>query len=407
MSIIPIISATYALPYEFIYAVLILLSIPFIKSSLSIESTTIIGLTKKAYLLLVLFIFLGLRGFLQTDFLAYHKYFQDVPTIWENKSITDFLFTGKYKDWEKGFLIFSIFSKSILPNYFFLQALSFLVDFILIYYFFDYYVREYLFLSFAFFFVFSGLEIEINLLRNSKSICLFLFSIRYLDKKNYAIYFLINTIGFFFHSSALVYLFFGFFLRLKFSRKLIITIIFTGIVFFIFRISIISIILSFLGDIVPGRLGLLIRYYLESNKSTVGLSIGFIERLFTAILLLCFYRFMYENTRKRIIGNALAIYLCTYFYGFEVPIVYQRLGALFVFSYWIFYPLIYQRLSKEKKILFMAVFTFYALLKIYSGFKYSLFYYDNLLSLNMLDYEQRKNIVFYYKQFEAQMGWSR
>lgn len=127
MSIIPIISATYALPYEFIYAVLILLSIPFIKSSLSIESTTIIGLTKKAYLLLVLFIFLGLRGFLQTDFLAYHKYFQDVPTIWENKSITDFLFTGKYKDWEKGFLIFSIFSKSILPNYFFCKLYLFLL----------------------------------------------------------------------------------------------------------------------------------------------------------------------------------------------------------------------------------------------------------------------------------------
>lgn len=405
MSIIPIVSARYALPYIFIFMSLFVMSFPLLQKTIVIENKTIIGEIKKSYFIFLFFYFFGLRGFLQTDFIAYYKYFKDVPLLWEG--VTDFLYIGQYKDWEKGFLLYTIFIKSLCNNYFFFQAISFLIDFMLLYFFIRYYTSNYFVLSFVFFLLFSGPEIEINLLRNSKCIALFLFSLRYLIQKKYLKYILINLLGLSFHTSAIIYICIGFFLKIKIPKKFLCLCFIIGVVGFVLQISYMSFVLEFLGNLLPGRLGVLIRFYLQANKASISISIGFIERAFSFIFLISNYHYFYNNKDKRVIANSLVIYLCSFFYGYEIPIIYQRIGALFAFSYWIFYPLVYKRLSKERKCIFLLVLLFYGLLKIYSGYRYSLFYYDSVLSLNMFDYNQRQNIVHYYKIFEKENGWIR
>lgn len=399
MSPIPIISSTYCYSYIFIFFVLFLSCIPLSGKNYFSERNTVYGFFKEFFLFFLLILFIGFRGYVITDFVNYQKFYNELPSLFSNSDIFN-KFSNNYGGWEKGFKIFAIFCKTLGLNYFNFQTVSFLIDYIIISYLFKYYSINKP-MGFCFFILFSGITIEFNLLRNSKSIALFLLSIQFLNEKRYIKYILLNLLGFMFHTTGIIYLFVGFFLPIKISKKILYIILCLGVLIFVLRIPVLLSFLNLLGDFIPGRLGLLIRFYIQKNTDTTAFSIGFIERVATILLLLKYYNFYYKDRKNCIVGNSIVIYVTTYLFGYELPIVYERIGCLFAFSYWFFYPRLYYLLNKAWKNIFLVVCCLYGILKLYSGYRYSIFFWDSYLSMNMLDYDERVKIVHYFQIFEA------
>jgi hypothetical protein len=186
----------------------------------------------------VLVIFIGLRAYVFTDFKTYKIIFDDVPTIFDGiGNIYQYLSKDVFSSLETGYILFNIICKTILPSYFFFQFVSSFIDLVILYKFFRRYIPQEIALGFVFFFVFSGVSLEINLLRNVKAIMLFILSIKYLEKRNAPLYFGINFIGILFHSSSIIYFPLFFMLNIKLSRKILVCLFVTGCVVFFFSIE--------------------------------------------------------------------------------------------------------------------------------------------------------------------------
>lgn len=81
----------------------------------------------KAFFLLLFFI--GLRGFVASDYINYYPFFQNLPTIF------DLQFEGFYTgEFEFGFILYSSLVKTIFPNYFLGFFLNALIDLSILFY---------------------------------------------------------------------------------------------------------------------------------------------------------------------------------------------------------------------------------------------------------------------------------
>ena len=168
-----------------------------IKKSVTAEATFIF---LAAYILL----FFGLRGYVFTDWLNYYWHYAEVPTDWHG--FVAFVQNPIHSS-EIGYYVFQFLCKQISPNFFFLQFVSFFVDFIILWAFYKELKPKNFLLCIICMITFKGLEIEINLFRNSKAICLFMYSLKYIYKeKSLKKYMICNLIGCLFHLSALLYL---------------------------------------------------------------------------------------------------------------------------------------------------------------------------------------------------------
>lgn len=313
-------------------------------------------------------IFLGLRAYVFTDYKAYKIIFDDVPTLFDGiGDIYRYLSRDVFSSLETGYILFNILCKTISPSYFFLQfALSF-IDLLILYKFFKRYIPDTIILGFLFFFVFGGISLEINLMRNVKAIMLFILSIKYLEKRNALSYFGINFIGMLFHSSSVVYFPLFFILNRRFSRKTIICLFVTGCVIFLFSIEWIKELIVPLADAGDSRLSILVRMYMNSDlySKPAKISIGFIERILTFFIFILFYKKLAKANKVNIIFlNCSFIYNFIYLYCSEFYALVFRFPFLFIFSYWVLYPQIYSILSRRNKILFLTVFLFYGVLKV-------------------------------------------
>lgn len=368
----PAYSYPYSIPYIIFFTVLALLFFQEkynIKNSISVYKLRLLTI----YFLLVI---IGLRGHIYSDWSSYYPAFQNLPTFW-NGNIKNTLIIS---DWEPGFLIYSIIIKSIFPNYFIWIFINTAIDLFILDKIFKKYTNYYI-LAFATFFVMSGLFIEFNLYRNSKAIILFLLSIEYIKRQKFIPFLLINLLGFTFHSSALLYIPLYFFLNRELPRKIVWLIFIIGNIIFIFQIRWIGI---FLGDFVN-----LINIELIKSKAlgyatskiSYNFSIGFFERIFTFIIFTEFYkRIISSNPTFRIFYNLYLIYFIFFFYFSEIHVFTERLSILFIFSYWLIYPKIYEllRTSQARKLFFILFFIF-SLLRITVMNSNILSKYDNVL----------------------------
>ena len=59
--------------------------------------------------------FIGLRGYIYTDWINYYKMYDALPTIWDKK-LPIFFHNSPYKSLESGFLIYSILIKSLFKS---------------------------------------------------------------------------------------------------------------------------------------------------------------------------------------------------------------------------------------------------------------------------------------------------
>jgi hypothetical protein len=361
---------TYAIPYITVFSVLYVLSIKI--SNLNYLSVLFLNKTEKILFFFIFMIFLGCRGGVYSDWKIYYDYYLNVPALYDGfDSIKHFMFKA-YFSWEKGFLLYSILCKTLFDNFYVFQYISFLIDFILLLNIIKYFDIKHSSFVCIIFFIFSGVLFEFNLLRNTKAVFLFIYSIRYIEKRQFFKYAIINFIGFSFHASAIIYFPLYFFIHKQigkhikeFAFLLSIFIFFLQVIFQIRWITpILTITFSYLHI---GRLGEIALKYIDStgfSKPKI-ISLGTIERIVTFLLLLRIEKTLIKKSKKVIpIINCLCIFILFQLIMTEMIILIDRVAFLFIFSYWFFYAAFYEVLNRNQKVIFLMLMFIFGIMKL-------------------------------------------
>mgnify|MGYP003609644350 CR=1 FL=1 len=165
--------------------------------------------------------------------------------------------------------------------------------------------------SLVVFFVFAG-EIEINLLRNMKSMLLFLISLEYLKNRKFLPYLLLNILGLTFHATAIFFLPFYFFLH-KISKRVFLLIFITGFVFYFFQIKYLNFIVGLFSNGLGGVYLLKASGYLEGENS--GITLAFIYVFIPFI-------FVYLNYDTIILRNNYNVLFVNLFLFYSIAILF-------------------------------------------------------------------------------------
>jgi hypothetical protein len=369
-------SIWYSIPYALVVAVFFSLYLYEATERKYYRILNIVPATK-LYIFIFFMIFVGLRGFVFTDWINYIQVFRNTPTFpffdWGDRSIGSM---------EYGFIFLIKLVKKFSDNYFVFVFISTLIDFILIYIIFK---NEKSFaLCMLFYYIFStggpGFRIEFNLMRNVKSILLFTISLKYIKENNFIKYLFLNVIGCFFHISALLYIPMYFFLKRDILIKHSLLLFVIGNIFYIFQIRWMHGVLNILADIIGGRLGFLLNVYIESEtySSAYGLNMAFFQKVIS-------YAIIKSNEKKLLKSSDNVIYMNIFYMfiilnGFfsEMMIFIIRITMLFVMGYWIIFPRLYFLLSKKKKIIFLIGILLFGIVKMSVPSQIQ-FRYDNIL----------------------------
>ena len=316
-------------------------------------------------------IFFGLRGGIFSDWYSYKLVFDKCPTL------PDALFRHKKFPVESlymeiGFRYYVAFFKTFLRNYFIFQSIDFFIDFLFLQQAFNFFLekKDYS-LFFSCLLALDGVYIFFIILRNAKVIVLFLYSLKYFGMKRYFWYFFLNFIGFFFHSSAIIYVIIFPILFSKCNRKLVLLLYVFGNIVYILDISFANVLLSFLADSVGGSLGtmgkLMARYTRIFNDSMRGINIGYLEK--NIYFLLVFF------SQKRVLSikpECKSLYILFYCYMFlylyfsDSRAFIERLAIMFSCSLWFLLPSIYNTLKPSReKTLFKLLFQMYVTMKVF------------------------------------------
>lgn len=345
----------------------------------------------KSFFLLLFFI--GLRGFVASDYINYYPFFQNLPTI------LDLQFEGLYKgEFEFGFILYSSLVKTIFPNYFFWVFLNALIDLSILFFM----LRRYCVspsLAFIVFFCIQGLGLEYNLFRNTKAIFLFILSIPYLKERKIVPYFAINFIGTLFHLTAYLYLPMYFVLTKRIPKWMIwgMFIFVNAMIFLHFSITeeIVNVTAPILG--IERMSDKLVNYF--SRGEEYGLSIGYLERMFAFILFtIMSKKLVAQNEYNQIFCNCFFFYYIIFHLFFDIGVLGDRFSCLFVFSYWFLYPntlsVIYKKKNRQILLSFIILLCF---MKIMSYSTYVMSMYDNVL-FGIRSFEERSQILYQFMQ---------
>lgn len=339
----------------------------------------------------VSFIFFAFRGYIWTDVMTYYPEFQNCS--WSNFTNFD---PTQFR--EPIFLLLEVTCKVFFNNYNLLVFLISAIDFWLLYSFLKKYSFNIL-LGFAIFLSFSGMEIMINLQRNSIAIFIFLNAIQYIEERKPWKYMGMCVLAMGFHFTAIFYIPMYFLLNLHISRLIYIIIFFFGQAVFLLKIPIFSNILGMIGfggDFVQNK----IDAYTELSSS-MGIGLGFLERLVTAGLVFCYYKKLQDIQKANIIFiNALLVYfLCVALFS-DITEVSKRLAFLFIFSYWVIWGYLIKCFYYENnKKLFIAFLICYCFIKTMTTINQPVQRYENFLFGKTMSFDERKYI--FEKTFEA------
>lgn len=384
---------SYSIPYLIFLLylfVLVYYDVLFLKKNIN-------NLRIRIFTILGFLFFFGLRGFVFSDFVSYYKFFDNVPTIW-NSSLFYLFENNNNLNYEPGFVIYTYFVKSIIPNYFGWIFVSVLIDIILL----DVIIRRYskfYVLAFILYFVFGGEAIEFNLMRNVKAILIFLYSLKYIEEHKPVKYFSLNLLALSFHTSAIVFFPLYYFLNKSIDKKVLWFIFSFGVFFVILQIRYLEPIFVYIGNMIGGNVSLLVNIYFSSEFKNIGYGVNFgtFERIFTFFLIVFFYDKLKEKYRGSVLFlNMYVGFFIIYFYFSEISVILERFSYLFIASYWILYPNILSLVENKVKKYFLFFYCIViAVLKTYTQNTSVIMKYDNVL-WGISNYEIRKDIVFWY-----------
>ena len=386
-------SFTYSIPYILFLAYLIVLmfvEFRFINQQKNIRNVrwaTIIGFL----------FFFGLRGFVYTDWVNYHYYYQQLSTIWQGGLLSvfspQFLAPDTAVSIDFGFTLFSVLIKSLGANYFFWIFINTFIDVLLLNAVFKRYSKYYV-LCFIAFFAFGGIEIGFNLMRNIKAVLLFLLSLQYLQERKLLPYVLLNMLGMCFHISSVLFLPLYFVLHRAYSKSFYWTIFAVGNVIFLFNIEYLQPMANFCANLIGGRVPDMVHEYFRVGFSVNTFGFGYIERVLTFLLAMLFFRKLTQQNSSNIIFiNLFILFFVCFFFFSEAVILSERTALLFIAGYWVLYPNLYTLISRvsNKKIVLMLFITFAMAKTIRNNHNISC-RYDNVL-WGVQSYEERKQIL--------------
>lgn len=323
----------------------------------------------------VFLFFFGFRGFCFYDWTEYYRAF--ITWKWWELPKTDI------SDWqyEPGFMILMLTCKSISSNYFFFSFVCAAINLVLFARFLSRYVENTP-LALIIYLAMGGLVMSTDLMRNSIAIMLFLNALPYLEARRPIPYFLICGVAFLFHSTSLIFIPFYFFLHRKWGRWTFLIIFLIGNVVYLMRIPMLMNIVSFASSIIDPTLKQKIDAYMEMAPG-VGfqISIGYLERLFTGILVLIYYNKLHDIRKDAdLFINALLIYFALFFFLSEFRVLSVRFSYLFAFGYWVIWlDLIKCFAVQNNRRLFVCFLFIYSMLKIYQSTNNVIYRYDNVI----------------------------
>jgi hypothetical protein len=286
--------------------------------------------------------------------------------------------------WEPGFTILGVLCKTIFDDFQFFVLVCCLINMYLLVHFFKKYVTN-LPLALMIYLGMRGITLSTDLMRNSLSLLLFVNSIQYIVEKKPIPYFSIGIVAVLFHSSALVYLPMYFILNRKYNKWILLSIFIAANIIYVAHIPIFKSIISLFITNFADSTQLWVNTYLDMDQSTGSvISIGYVERLLTGILLFCYMNKLYEIRKNNyVFVNSLFLCLCTFLFLSEFRTISVRCSTLFCFAYWIvwidFIKCFYYR---NNKLLFISFIGIYCILRTFGDCNSALANYYNVLFQN-------------------------
>lgn len=330
--------------------------------------------------------FIGLRGHIGTDWYAYYTIYENIPAL-TDEHLGRFIETSLL---EKGFLYYVSVIKAIHPDYYFFTLVSSVIDILIIHCFLRRYVKWYT-LGFLVFIIMGGLMM-CDLLRNIKSILLFLLSLRYLYERKALAFFALNLAGLFFHVSSIIYLPLYFILHRTWPRAILATVFIAGNLVFLLQVEYLRPAIEYATSLLGGKFLYMGNLYLATEQfdERYNISIGYLERFISGALVLGYYRKLIRQRPTNVMFvNAFTLYFASFFLCSEIRELSARLSVLFIFAYWVLYPALYEEItSRFNRSCFLFCLICYSLIKVVGMTSNILYKYDNIL-WGTAPYEQR------------------
>lgn len=322
-----------------------------------------------AYILMWLFV--GLRGHMMSDFIIYWYFFKECPDLFH---LTSTIFHNRI---EPGFFVYTSIFKLFSNNYFVWVAFNTLIDLVVLAWFFRRYCRS-MVLPLIFFIAFNGLTLEFNLYRNMKSIDLFLLSLPYLQRRRFLPYLLLNLLGSTIHSSSFLYIPCYFILARTMGKAWLWGLFIVSNILFLGNISIIGTVFNNLSIVKMLAIYDRVNGY-SGNAQVVKFSMGYFERTFSFLLFTWIYFKYYRHHRTfTIFYNSYFIYYCTFLIFYEVQVFVDRIPTLFIYSYWVLYSTVSVIHYKYSRVISLII-SMFVISKLLLSFQMRTGAYQNIL----------------------------
>lgn len=378
-------SYSYSVPYIVVILVLFYLAYAEGRTDDNLRKNKLINIASA-----ILVLFFGLRGFIQSDFQNYYPWFEELPTLWNSDWSKTFA-----ENYEPGFVLYSVFCKSIVPNYFFWIFVSSLIDILLLRKIFERYSVN-VCLSFAIYFAIGAIIMEFNLMRNIKAILILILATRYIQERRFGRYLFCIFLAMLFHVMAIIFVPLYFVLDRKWSKGVLWGVFIACIVVLLLRIKFLTPVLIYAAGFFGGVYSILIEKYFESGMldSSYGVSFGLIERVFTFILIVYFYgKWEDKKGNRYIFPNMVIVYFMCFSLLSEMSVLLERTAYFFALSYCIFYPNLLKTLQIYSNKVMLVVYMFLVFtLKIAQQTQTVVCRYDNLL-FGIESFEERLFIL--------------
>lgn len=385
----------YSTPYIILNIILIILSIlPYLLKKESSHKQV-------AFLSMVVFVvFFSFRGYVQTDTLNYYDLFLRLPNISEGFS--------SEPNYDKGFLIYMAFIKLFGLNYNHFIFISSIIDLILLTILFRHYFSYKYYAFFLYLFlIFTGLEYEFNLMRNIKSVLLFLISVRYIYSRDFWSFITLNLIGLSFHWTSIVFFPLYFFLHKELSLKSMSIYFVIGVLIYFMMPYLLTHFLQTISKLFPGysltdRIGT----YLELTKFSIGKKFSPIDLaliIWYFIILLSYNKIKNSSVETICFLNLFVLYFLFSCMSSGMIIFRQRVAVLFEPSCWLLFIWLIKSQKSFNKILCFSLVVLYGMLLCYRKTNNDkLYYYDNfILSEKVISIEERGEI---YKKIKLDIS---
>jgi hypothetical protein len=322
--------------------------------------------------------FFGLRGYVVGDVFVYNDWFDSLPTLFSD-GFFDYFKTFKL---DFGFSFLMILTKTFWNNYLFFQFINSVLNIVLLDIVIRRYSKKYYVLAFLFFFVFGGIFLGFNLIRNYLSIMLFIVSLKYIESRNFIKYLLLNFLGFTIHFSSLLFIPFYFLLKTDIKKIWFWMFFILGVILFIAKVEYLNKVFDILGVLLPSRIGHIVDFYATRNIAPIAdfsISMGFFERGFSFVLIILLYNSFYKNISTHVFMNIMLIYVISFYYFGEFAGMMGRFMYLFVCYYWFLFPMLFEKLKKEGKLFFLLFIVVVGISKTFLQTNSILFKYDNII----------------------------